>query len=177
MKNCAQVSLLRRIYSFILDIIFFSIVLSPLLFLKQFSSANINFHIFGFDISLIDTISEILLSVLFVTVWIKFKGKSPAQYFLFTRIVSYPSLEDISTKQAIIRYVTLILYLYFVAGFLTMLSFSLVFPPILLEYGYAYIVAIVLFIFSILLLFIKTKRPIHDIVAKTCIIDERIILS
>lgn len=177
MNGCAQISFLRRIYSFILDVFFFSILLSPLGFLKQLSSANVSFQIFGFDITLIDIIGEVFFSILFITIWIKFKGKSPAQYLLFTRIVSYPSLEDISPKQAIIRYFTLIIYLLFFTGFLYMLLFMLVFPPILLTYGYVYIIATILFIYSILLFFIKTKRPIHDIVAKTCIIDERIVLS
>lgn len=175
MNGCAQVSFLRRLYSFTLDSLFFSILLSPLGFLKQLSSVNINFQIFGFDISLIDIMGEIFFSIIFITVWIKFKGKSPAQYLLFTRIVSYPSLEGISPKQAIIRYFTLIIYLLFLTGFMYMLLFILVFPPILLTYGYVYIIAAILFVYSILLFFIKTKRPIHDIVAKTCIIDERII--
>jgi hypothetical protein len=168
-----SVSFFRRLYSYILDSIFFIALLVPLGFLKK-SSINFDIHLFGFNFTLIDILGEILLSILWITVWIKFKGKSPAQYFLFTRIVSYPSLEDISRKQAIIRYFTLIIYLLFLAGFLNMLLFSLVFLPIFFKYWYAYVIMTGLFIFSISLFFIKTKRPIHDIIAKTCMIDERI---
>lgn len=103
-------------------------------------------------------------------VWVRFEGKSIGKYFLKTRIVAYPSLDIINKKQALFRFIIMDISVMIAIFVLIDIWFRTKTPyseliPWLIEVGTLTIL--------ILPLYIKDKRPWHDIIAGTCVIDEK----
>lgn len=86
----------------------------------------------------------ILTTVITVSFWVGWGGRTPGKKLLGIRIVTYPDFGEINLAKSLIRYLL----------------------------GYT-LSAVILFLGFIMVAFREDKRGLHDLLAGTCVIHER----